>query len=209
MSDQAPPQTPDAPPRKRLLDRVNILAALIGCIVGIAGVHITSTDNANKKNLGDAQVILQSAKEFGKEDPEVVRPVVEGLKAAGQYDAAETLHAVAQQNARTRPKLTPVILPRHRDSAQVVLAQLEHQLRKQPEIPRNLVVRSDGKSAGEFRIEILPILPGSQTAILHTGETVSRFGSGRLMEDLHGNLVCVPGVCGESEGCCRFVIDPH
>ncbi|HEY0016954.1 MAG TPA: hypothetical protein VGC13_11570 [Longimicrobium sp.] len=214
MSDHVAPQAADAPPRRKpLLDRVNVLVAiftgLVGCGIGIAGVHLTHTDNTEQKKLGDAQVILQSAKEFGKDDPEVVKPVVRGLRAAGQHDAAETLHAVAEQNARARPKLAPVILPRHRDSAEALLAQLEHQLRKQPAIPRNLVARSDGEPAGEPRIEILPILPGSETAILPGGERVSRSGSGRLMEDRYGNLICVGSGCGGSEGCCRFVIDPH
>ncbi|HEX2208247.1 MAG TPA: hypothetical protein VHG93_11245 [Longimicrobium sp.] len=211
MTDEAAKTQGNAPTqRKPFLERAHLflltLTLVIGIPITVIGLQLTRTKNTADVGVERAKLVLQAAKDYGHMDPDEVVAIVKALREAKQHRAAETLAAMAEQNARTRRKLAAVILPRHRDSAVVALAHLEHRLDNQPAIPKNLVVASNGRPVGVPRIEILPILPGSETAILPSGETVSRSGSGRLTEDAYGNLVCAGTGCG-SGACCRVVLD--
>jgi hypothetical protein len=203
MSQRRRKSPAPAPKTKSRLERIVLI---VGAVGGIGMLVTTIWHNSQQRAIDTARHVEQTVNDFKNEDPYVVEPLANQLRTLGDTAAAEALVSTVERKQRGRRKLEPVVLPDRRDSAQMLFARVDEQLRSQGPIPRGYIVDLTPTGGESVRqIEVLRLPRDSATATLATGESVSRKNVGGLWMDAFGRLTC-GGECQAYQVCCRIVL---
>lgn len=200
---RAPSNTSD-PPQKSRTDRIIPLLPVVVGLIG-AGIAYMVFQQTRHRDTQQAPIaagthIVQTVEAFGHLDSAEMQPIADGLESVSDTATARVLRNVAAVNQRQNRKAAPVMLPANADSADRLLADVDHQLSIQAPVP--LAVATDGTvSLESSRIAALtPALDSSQVN-LPSGNAVSRLRVNGLWQAPDGQLFCA-GACAQGQICC-------
>jgi hypothetical protein len=193
---------------KPLLERITPLVTICVSVVTVcitaATLVLMKRRDAEQIKVDAARHIVQTVDDLLDESPQVVWPVAEGLKQLGDSITADALTTSVEEKRRSRPQLSPVLLPDHRDSADATLARAEGKVREQGRLPSGFVVGTRvAEPPSSPEIEVVRIPRDSSRVTLPSGEVVQRADLGGLWEDGYGRLTC-GGECLDAQACCRI-----